>query len=97
MAEALNSLLKPVGGLLYTTPVPRMDWLCQIFEARGLNQKRSGPHTHRNDLAEVAQLRLIEQRTKGYMSQWGVFTKGERSAEMHAARLRPHVGLFTDI
>jgi 2-polyprenyl-3-methyl-5-hydroxy-6-metoxy-1,4-benzoquinol methylase len=80
-AESLNSLLKPGGRLFVTTPVPHMDWLCKIFERVGLNQKRTSPHTHLIDLAEVPHLRLIDRQTKGYMSQWGVFTKGEALVE----------------
>ena len=39
---ALYDLLRP-GGLMVTTPLPHMDWACQILEAMGLNQRRTSP------------------------------------------------------
>ncbi len=78
-AQALNALLKPTGKLFVTTPLPHMDWACNILEHARLNQRRSSPHTHLVYLEKVPHLQLEQKTTKGFMSQWGVFTKGTAS------------------
>lgn len=73
--KAFHSLLKKDGKLFVTTPLPHMDWLCQVFEALRLNQTRSSEHTHLIYLEDVPHLKLEEKQVKGFMSQWGVFSK----------------------
>lgn len=77
-ADALNHLLKPGGKLFVTTPLPHMDWACQVLEQLRLNQTRSSAHTHLTYLEKVPHLELVEHDIKGFMSQWGVFTKGQQ-------------------
>lgn len=75
-AESLNSLLKPKGKLFVTTPLPHMDWACKILEMLRLTQTRSSAHTHLIYLDKVPKLSLVEKKVMGFMSQWGIFTKG---------------------
>lgn len=75
-AKTLNQLLRPDGRLFVTTPVPHMDWACKILEGLHFNQKRSSAHTHLIYLEEVPYLKLLEKQVKGFMSQWGTYTKG---------------------
>jgi 2-polyprenyl-3-methyl-5-hydroxy-6-metoxy-1,4-benzoquinol methylase len=77
-AKSLNDVLKPGGKLFVTTPLPHMDWLCKIFEKIGLNQTRSSAHSHLIYLEKMPHLKLINKEIKGFMSQWGTFTKGEQ-------------------
>ena len=73
---AIEALLRPGGLLLVTTPVPRMDWLCQLLEAVGLNQRRSSPHTHLIRLRDLPDtLTPVRIQVKAGISQWGVFQR----------------------
>lgn len=74
IAEALRALLKPGGKLMATTPVPSLDWACKAMEGLGLLQRRTGEHTHLVDLRDYPGFRVIERRTRGLVSQWGVLT-----------------------
>ena len=76
-AKTFNSLLKPGGKLFVTTPLPHMDWACNILEKMKLNQTRSSAHTHLTYLEDVPHLKLVENKIMGFMSQWGIFTKGD--------------------
>jgi 2-polyprenyl-3-methyl-5-hydroxy-6-metoxy-1,4-benzoquinol methylase len=73
--QALHDLLKPGGKLFVTTPLPHMDWLCQIFEKLHLNQTRSSKHTHLIYMKDVPLFKLQKQQVKALMSQWGEFEK----------------------
>jgi 2-polyprenyl-3-methyl-5-hydroxy-6-metoxy-1,4-benzoquinol methylase len=73
--EECCEILKPGGLLLVTTPVPRMDWACQILEAVGINQKRTSPHDHLIDLRTVQCLQLVELRIANFIGQWAIFRK----------------------
>jgi 2-polyprenyl-3-methyl-5-hydroxy-6-metoxy-1,4-benzoquinol methylase len=83
-ARAFNDLLKPSGKLFVTTPVPHMDWLCKTLEKAGLNQTRSSLHSHLIYLEKVPHLELLEKQVKGFMSQWGIFTKGDEKTAVIA-------------
>jgi hypothetical protein len=71
-AASLHDLLRPDGRLMATTPVPHMDWLCQVGEAAGLLQRRTSPHTHLVDLRQLPRFKAVEHHVKGLVSQWGV-------------------------
>ena len=71
-ADPLHDLLRPDGRLMATTPVPHMDWLCQVGEAAGLLQRRTSPHTHLTDLRQLPRFKAVEHQVKGLVSQWGV-------------------------
>jgi len=73
--RACYELLRPGGVLMITTPVPRMDRVLRLFEAVGLNQKRTSPHDHLVDLARVPYFENKVIRTIFHLSQWGIFTK----------------------
>lgn len=80
-AKSLNDLLKPGGKLFVTTPLPHMDWACRTLEILGLNQTRSSKHTHLIYLEKVPHLKLVKKQVMGFMSQWGIFTKGGTGQE----------------
>ena len=71
----LYDLLKPGGVLMVTTPLPHMDWACQILEAMGLNQRRTSPHTQLIYFEDIPLFERIDTRIVGLMSQWGEFRK----------------------
>ncbi len=69
-------LLKPGGMLMLTSPVPHMDWFLKLLEVVGLNQKRTSPH---NCLVYFRDVRYFQHKNikiVGFLSQWGIFTKG---------------------
>lgn len=71
-ALALHELVKPDGRLMVTTPVPRLDWACQLMERAGLLQPRGGEHSHLVDLREYPKFRVLDRRVKGLVAQWAV-------------------------
>jgi 2-polyprenyl-3-methyl-5-hydroxy-6-metoxy-1,4-benzoquinol methylase len=71
-AAPLHDLLRPDGRLMATTPVPRMDWACQIGEALGLFQRRTSPHSHLTDLRQLPGFSPVQHQVKGFISQWGI-------------------------
>jgi hypothetical protein len=73
--DACLSLLKPGGKLLATSPVPERDWILQLLEKLGANQKRTSEHDHLLDFRSVRQFQLAEYRRVAGLSQWGVFVK----------------------
>lgn len=68
-------LLKPGGRLMLTSPVPRLDWVMRLFEALGLNQRRTSPHDHLVRFSNIPWDGSRHIRTVGFLSQWGVFVK----------------------
>lgn len=72
ITPALHDLLKPSGRLMATTPVPQMDWACQLGELAGLLQRRTSPHTHLVDLRHVPSFEAVEHHVRGFISQWAV-------------------------
>jgi len=73
--DACWELLRPGGQLLLTSPLPSMDWACQLLEAVGLNQKRTSPHDHLIDFRDVPRFQPVEIKVVAGMSQWGRFVK----------------------
>ena len=82
-APVFHDLLKPGGLLLMTTPVPRLDPVCQLLEHLRLLQQRSSPHTHLTDLRRLPSFDVVERRIKAGVSQWGVL-RPEMSEEWAA-------------
>jgi SAM-dependent methyltransferase len=72
-------LLKPGGLLMATSPVPHMDWLCQILEALGLNQKRTSPHDYLIDFKDVPLFEPVQIKVVALFAQWGIFRKPLKS------------------
>jgi SAM-dependent methyltransferase len=68
-------LLRPGGMMLCTTPSPRWDWLLELLERIGINQKRTSPHDHLVDLKKVPYFRHREVWHFLVLTQWAVFTK----------------------
>lgn len=73
-AQPMHDLLKPDGLLMATTPVPRWDPVCKLFEAFHLLQKRTSPHSHLIDLRDFPQFTIVERRIKAVISQWAVLS-----------------------
>ncbi len=73
IVEPVKALLKPGGLFIITTPLPHMDWLLQLMETVGLNQKRGSPHTN---LVYVKKLpfEIVTLKYVLGMMQWGVLT-----------------------
>jgi 2-polyprenyl-3-methyl-5-hydroxy-6-metoxy-1,4-benzoquinol methylase len=71
-APVFRDLLKPGGLLFATTPVPRMDPVCQLLERVGALQKRTSPHSHLIDLRYVPGFEVVERKVKAVVSQWAV-------------------------
>ena len=78
-------LLKPGGTLLLTSPVPEMDWVMQVLEGVGLNQKRTSPHDHLIDFRTIPLFEAVEIKRVAGLSQWGVFRKPEAMIQPIAA------------
>ncbi len=76
--QALYDILRPGGLLMLTSPHPRWDWLCRIFEWAGLNQRRTSPHDHLIDFTRLPLFEPIVIRRVGVMAQWGIFRKPGR-------------------
>ena len=68
-------ILKPGGSLMITTPLPHMDWIMQLLERLGVNQKRTSPHSNLVYLKDVPYFRNKNIRIVGFLSQWGILTK----------------------
>lgn len=73
--KEFHDILKPGGLLMLTSPVPHMDWFLNILEIIGLNQKRTGPHTHLIYLNKVPYFRLVKLTTIVGVNQWAIFVK----------------------
>lgn len=70
-----HSLLKDAGLLMITTPIPHMDWLLNIFEIIGLNQKRTSPHNNLLYLNKVNLFRPVYLKKVAGLSQWAILKK----------------------
>lgn len=71
-APVIRELLKPAGFLFATTPVPRMDRVCQALEKLGALQRRTSPHSHLTDLRQVNGFEVVDRKIKAAISQWAV-------------------------
>jgi 2-polyprenyl-3-methyl-5-hydroxy-6-metoxy-1,4-benzoquinol methylase len=72
---ACYSLLKQGGNLLITTPYPAGDWVLRIFEFLGLNQKRTSPHNHLENIKKVYRFETVYYKKILNLSQWAIFKK----------------------
>jgi hypothetical protein len=61
-----------------------MDWVMNILEFLGLNQKRTSPHSNLVYFTRLAQFQLLEYRKVAGLSQWGILRKPV-AAEIHPA------------
>lgn len=73
--QAFHDLLKEGGLLIYTTPVPHMDWVCRALEGLGLNQKRTSPHSHLIYSKNIPLFKKVQTKVMGCISQWGIMIK----------------------
>src|SRR4051794_11274015 len=71
-SQTFHDLLKPDGRLIATTPLPRMDPICKVFEAFHMLQRRTSPHTHLTDLRDLPKFVVVERRVRACISQWGI-------------------------
>ena len=78
MAQALCDLLKPDGMLMATTPVPRLDGVCQALERMGALQPRTSAHSHLVDLRAYPHFDVVDRRVRGAVAQWGVLRPAGR-------------------
>ncbi|HUF62899.1 MAG TPA: class I SAM-dependent methyltransferase [Verrucomicrobiales bacterium] len=76
---AFDALLKPGGRLMLTSPLPHRDWLMQLLESMGLNQRRTSPHTHLIYFTEITPFRPLVIRRVCGLAQWGIFEKPVRA------------------
>ncbi len=73
--QEMYDLLRPGGLLMLTSPLPGMDWLCRVFEALGLAQRRTSPHDHLIRFENIPLFELVRLRRVGLLAQWGLFRK----------------------
>lgn len=71
--EARN-LLRKGGRFMFTTPVPKRDWILKMLEFLKLNQKRTSPHSCLIDARTVEGFSDKKIRIVAGLSQWGIFT-----------------------
>jgi 2-polyprenyl-3-methyl-5-hydroxy-6-metoxy-1,4-benzoquinol methylase len=71
-SQTFHDLLKPDGILVVTTPLPRMDPICKVFEALRMLQRRTSPHTHLTDLRDFPEFVVVERQVRACISQWGI-------------------------
>ncbi len=76
--RACHELLAPGGALFVTTPLPSRDWIMQVLEAVGLNQRRTSPHDFLVDLRTVPHFAERKVRIVGGLAQWAVLRKASR-------------------
>src|SRR4051812_4192902 len=73
---ALRALLRPGGRLLVTTPLPHMDWLCEVLERIRLSRPRTAPRPHLTHFRDIPSYFIpMETTTRAGVSQWGVFRR----------------------
>lgn len=70
-----HEILRPGGMLMLTSPLPHMDWLMQILERIGLNQRRTSPHDRLIYFEDIPYFQLKEIKIVGFVSQWGILRK----------------------
>ena len=71
----IESILKPKGLLIITTPTPHWDWFCLIMEKLGIFQDRGNtPHCNLVYLKDVPLFKTVFASTFLFM-QFGVFKK----------------------
>lgn len=59
---ALQSLCKPGGLIMLSSPHPQWDWVMKILEQIGLNQKRTSDHVNLTDFHTIAMPALVRKR-----------------------------------
>ena len=75
LLDECRYFLKDDGLLMLTTPLPEMDWMCQIFETIGLNQKRTSPHCNLINIKKISGFKTEKYCIVGLMGQWGVYRR----------------------
>ena len=68
-------LLKAGGKLMLTSPLPHRDWVLNLLELVGLNQKRTSSHSQLVYFKDVPYFKYKDIKIVGFLSQWGIFTK----------------------
>lgn len=72
--DEVRSLLRKGGRFMFTTPVPKRDWILKILEFLGLNQKRTSPHSCLIDTRSVEGFSEKKILIVAGLSQWGIFS-----------------------
>lgn len=70
-----HDLLAPGGLMMLTSPVPHFDWVMQLLEAAGLNQKRTSPHSNLTYFETITAFEPLDLRRPAGLAQWGIFRK----------------------
>lgn len=59
---SLQSLCKPGGLIMLSSPHPNWDWVMKILEHIGLNQKRTSAHVNLTDFSTLSMPALVRKR-----------------------------------
>ncbi|MBR0674011.1 class I SAM-dependent methyltransferase [Neoroseomonas soli] len=78
---AIGQLCRPDGLIFLSSPHPRWDWVMQILEAAGLNQRRTSPHDHLVDFRTLP-FDPIRLRRPAWIHQPAVFRNPPRREEL---------------
>lgn len=74
---AITELCRPGGLVFLSSPHPNWDWVMQILETAGLNQRRTSPHDHLVDFRTLP-FEGVVMRRPGWIHQLAVFRNLQR-------------------
>jgi 2-polyprenyl-3-methyl-5-hydroxy-6-metoxy-1,4-benzoquinol methylase len=71
--SAMTTVCRPNGIIFLSSPHPSWDWVANLLEHIGLNQKRTSPHSNLTDFAKLP-LTAVKISRPMWIHQVGVFT-----------------------
>jgi SAM-dependent methyltransferase len=80
---AMRALCRPDGLIFLSSPHPSWDWVMQLLESVGLNQRRTSPHTNLVDFRSLP-FDPVDLTRPAWIHQVGVFRNSARSAALLA-------------